>query len=38
MLRAAQEVDLDDPRTQAGVQAMVKARLITPERAAEVLA
>lgn len=38
MLRAVQEVDLDDPRTQAGVQAMVQARLITPERAAEVLA
>ena len=38
MLRAAQEVDLDDPRTQAGVRAMVEARLITPERAAEVLA
>lgn len=38
MLRAAQEVDLDDRRTQAGMQALVDARLLTARRRDEVLA
>lgn len=38
MLRASQEVDLDDPRTQAGLNAMVNAGLLTPARRDEVLA
>lgn len=33
MLRAAQEVDLDDPRTIAGMHAMVGAGLLSAERA-----
>lgn len=37
MLRAAQEVDLDDERTTAGIAAFVIGGLITAERAAEIL-
>jgi hypothetical protein len=37
MLRAAQEVDLDDPRTIAGMNAMVGAGLLNVERVGEVL-
>lgn len=38
MLRAAQDVDLDDPRTVAGVAAVVAAGLLTAERGAALLA
>ena len=38
MLRAAQEVDLADPRTVAGVAAIVAAGLLTNARAAALLA
>lgn len=38
LLRAAQTVDITDPRTIAGVQAMVSAGLLTQSRADEVLA
>lgn len=38
LLELAQEVDLDDPDTAAGVNALVAAGLLTPERGAEVLA
>lgn len=38
LLRAAQEIDLDDPRTRAGMQALVNARLLSAQRAEEVLA
>lgn len=37
MLRAAQEVNLDDPRTVEGVGVLVAAGLLTSERAAEIL-
>lgn len=37
MLRAAQEVDLDDPRTISGMNAMVNAGLLSPKRRDEVL-
>lgn len=36
--KATAEVDLDDPRTVAGVQAMEVAGLLPPGRAAEILA
>lgn len=32
MLRVAQEISLDDPRTVSGVNAMVNAGLLTPRR------
>lgn len=38
LLRAAQWVDLDDPRTQGGLAASVAAGLLTPERAQEIAA
>jgi len=38
LLRAAQAVDLDDPRTVAGMQALVDARLLSARRRDEVLA
>lgn len=37
MLRAAQEVDLDDPRTVAGMSAMVEAGLLSADRVETVL-
>lgn len=37
MLRAAQEIDLDDPRTNAGLLALSFAGLLTAERRAEIL-
>lgn len=37
MLRAAQEVDLDDPRTISGLNAMVNAGLLTAARRDEIL-
>ena len=37
-LAAAQEVNLDDPRTQAGVAVLVAYGLLTEERAGKVLA
>jgi hypothetical protein len=37
-LNAAQEVDLDSPRTVGGLQALVATGILTPERAAEILA
>lgn len=37
MLRAAQEVDLDDPRTVSGLNAMVNAGLLSPKRRDEIL-
>lgn len=37
LLRAAQSVDLDDPRTVGGLQAFAAEGLITAERAAEIL-
>lgn len=38
MLRAAQEIDPEDPRTQAGMQALVEARLLSARRRDEILA
>lgn len=38
MLRAAQEVDLDDPRTVSGIQVFADAGLIDPSRVQEILA
>lgn len=38
MLLGAREVNVTDPRTVAGVQALVQAGLLTPERAAALLA
>jgi hypothetical protein len=37
LLSAGQEVDLDDPRTIAGMNAMVGAELLSAERVGEVL-
>jgi hypothetical protein len=37
MLRAAQEVNLDDPRTISGLNAMVNAGLLSPKRRDEIL-
>ena len=37
LVRAAQEIDLDDPQTQAGLQVAVQAGVLTEARAGEVL-